>query len=308
MALVASATRTRTDAMSVVEASVFAKVQAACNFVNAEVARLRNQTIAIWVACAVGALLLWIATELLDPRIVFVLAMGGVLLAFVRARTELESSYTQIAAKRIVAGLGSQLRYNPASTLTRQQFVGMDLFSERCERWSSRDEIAGKVRGAKYSLHQVRASAKDRRVPFFDGVIVRIDFEESFPGHTVILPDRDGRTLGAATGTAAARRKKDLVMLKNPAFERMFAVYSSDYYEARQLVTPKFMEIILDAQTRLGTELRLCFVNRSLFIVAAGHGVRFGAALFAAPLTPQAAVGKLVHLVALAERIADLRS
>jgi hypothetical protein len=308
MALVASASRTRTDAFSVIEASTFAKVQAACNFVNAEVARLRHRTIAIWVGCALGALLLWIGTGLLDPRIALVLVAGACIVAFVRAREELIASYRGIAAKRIVAGVGSHLKYNATSTLTRQHFDAMDLFPERCDRWVSRDEIAARTRGAKYSLHQVRAVGKNGKAAFFDGVVIRIDFDEGFPGHTVILPDRDGRTLGTANGTASARRKKDLVMVKNPAFEQVFAVYSTDYYEARQLVTPKFMEVVLDARARLGTELRLCFLNKSLFIAVAGHGLRFGATLFAPPLTPQAAIGKLVLLVAIAERLGELRS
>jgi len=301
------------DALSSLEASVLNKVQTACNYVNAEVVRLRHQTIAIAAVCAAGAMLLWFVTGFGDARIALVVAAGVVSFAFVRARNELASSYKNIAAKRIVAGLGKELKYNHTSSLTRQQFIAMDLFADRCERWSSRDEIAGRTRGVRYSLHRARASAKDRRAPFFEGVIIKIDFGDNFPGHTVILPDSDGRALtggGNGSNGAASRRKKDLVMLKNPAFERLFDVYSTDYYEARQLVTPKFMEVVIDAQTRLATELRLCFVQKSLFIAVAGGGdsLRFDASLFAEPLTPQAAVGNLMQLVSIAERLAELRS
>jgi len=294
------------DATNSLEASALTKVQAACSFVNAEVVRLRHQTIAIWAVGAAVALLLWIFTRL-GASVLLVSASGVFILAFVRARKELTSSYTDIAVKRIVGGLGRGLAYNPTSSLTRQQFVTMDLFTDRCVRWKSRDEIAGKTRGVKYSLHNVHAAGSGHKAVIFDGVIIKIDFAEGFPGHTVILPDRDGKLLGASNG-ATARRKKDLVMLKNPAFEQSFDVYSTDYYEARQLVTPKFMEIVLEAQARLGTELRLCFVQKSLFIAVAGHAHRFETQLFAPPLTPQAAVGKLVQLVSLAERLGDLRS
>jgi len=305
MGLVASEGRIRTDAISSLESSAFSKVQTACNFVNAEVVRLRQQTVTIWVMCAVGALLLMLFTGL--GLVVPVVAAGVFALAFVRARTELTSGYKAIAARRIVAGLGNGLAYNPKSSLTRQQFVAMDLFADRCDRLRSRDEIAGKTRSAKYSLHQVLATGKSSKSAIFDGVIIKIDFSESLPGHTVIIPDRDGQLLAGSNG-GGTRRKKDLVMLKSPAFERLFDVYSTDYFEARKVVTPKFMEVVMDAQARLDTELRLCIMQKSLFIAIAGHTHRFETRLFAPPLTPQAAVGKLVHLVSLAERLAELRS
>ena len=306
MGLVATTNRIRIDAINNLEASALSKVNAACSFVNAEVVRLRRQTIVIWAMCGVGAFLLWMVTGL--GVVVLVLASGISILAFVRGRKELRSSYKNIAAKRIVAGLGTELKYNPTSSLTRQQFVAMDLFTDHCEHWNSHDEIAGRTPAGKYSLHQVQAAGKNRKAVVFEGVIVKIDFNEGFPGHTVILPDRDGQLLKASNGAAAMRRKKDLVMLKNPAFERLFDVYSTDYYEAKQLVTPKFMEIVIEAQSRLGTEVRLCFLQKSLFIAVAGHALRFETTLFAPPLTPQAAVGKLVHLVSLAERLGELRS
>jgi len=297
------------DRQETLDASVLTKVQAACNYVNAEITRLRNQTLAIGLVSVVGALVLWIFAGAGDARVPLVLAAGASVLAFVRARTELASSYSRVAAKRIVAGLGRQLAYNPKSSLTRQHFAALDLFAERCERWSSRNEIAGRVRAVRYGLHRVQAAPKDRKAPFFDGIVIRIDFEESVPGHTVILPDRLGHTADIAnSGTAARRKKKDLVMVKHPAFEKQFDTYSTDYYEARQLVTPKFMELVLDAATRLKTELRLCFLGRSLFITARAEALPFEATLFAARLTPHHAVGSLADLVKLAERLATLRA
>jgi len=308
MGLVASASRTRIDPIGSLETSALTKVQAACNFVNAEITRLRHQTIAIWAICVVGALLLWVVTGLGNPRVALVITAGIAVLAFVRARAELASSYRNVAARRIVAGLGNGLAYSPSSSLTRQQFAAMDLFPERCQRWNSRDEIVGRTRGMKYALHQVWAGRKDRRGAIFEGTIIKIDFGETVPGHTVVIPDRDGRALSADAGGPAPRRKKDLVMLKNPAFERHFDVYSTDYYEARKLVTPKFMQVLLDAHARLDTELRLCFIGKSLFISIAGRALRFETTLFADPLTPQAAVGQLLPLVSLAVVMAEARS
>lgn len=307
MALVASAGRIRTDALSTLEASVLTRVQSACNFANAEAARLRHQTIAIWAMCLAGLLILWVVTGFGDAHIALVVAAGVGVMALVRARAELASSVEKIATKRIIAGLSGQLSYKPTSSLTREQFVATDLFTDRCGRWTSRHEIAGKARGTRYSLHQVRANGKDRRNPIFDGVILKLDLSDGFPGHTVIVPARGGEPPAAPGNSAAPRRKKDFVMVKNPQFERLFDVYSTDYYEAKKLVTDRFMDVVMDAQSRLG-ELRMCFARKSLFVAIAGQALRFEATLFADPLTPQTAVGPLLPLVALAHRLADTRS
>ncbi len=304
MGLAASVSRTgRRDAVSSLETSMLAKVQPVCNFVNAEAARLRHQTIAIGTF-ALGGLLLCLFMGIGDPRIPLVVSAGVFAVCFLRARAEFASSYTNIAAKRIVSALGRGLAYRSASSLTRQQFVAMDLFSGVGERWNSRDEIGGRMRGVKYSLHQVHAAGLDRKSVAFGGVVIKIDFDDPFPGHIVVIPDHDGQLPGS-NGTAGSRVKKDLVMLKNPAFERKFSVYATDYYEARRLVTPSVMECVMEAAATFRTDLRLAFVQKSLFVAVAGDALRAEAALFGSPLTPHAAVGRLLVLVAFAERLAN---
>jgi hypothetical protein len=308
MGMVALAVKTdNTRVSEILETSALAKVQAACNFVNAEVNRLRNKTIAIVVICIAAVFVLWMITGLGDVSVALVIAAGISIFVVVRARSELASSFTSLAAKRIVAGLGQGLTYKPTSSLTKRHFVAMDLFPERCERWQSSDEIGGKAGGAKYTLHRVRAGGGDRKVQIFQGVIMKLDFSDNFPAHTIIVPDQSGQLTLAAKATPSSGKKKDLVMMKNPVFERMFSVHSSDYYEARKLVTPEFMRIVMDAQEALGAEMRLCFMQRSLYVTVAGDAIRFQPTLFAEPLTPQAAVGTLVPLVALAQRLAQTR-
>ena len=282
------------------DGSTLVKVQSACSFVNTEVDRLRNQTIGIAVACAIGALVLSSFTVLGDSRVPLVIAAGIAVFCFVRARTEVASSFRVIAGKRIVAGLGQGLTYNPISSLTQRHFVAMELFPVQCSRLDSSDEIGGKMPGVKYALHRVRASGGERGGAFFDGIVLKLDFEESFPAHTVVVPDQSGKA------TAPPGRKKDLVMMKNPVFEQSFDVFSTDYYEARKVVTPFFMQILMDTQARLKTELRLCFLQRSLYVTVAGNGLHFTPSLFGDRLTPQTAMGT-AQLVALARRLAETR-
>ena len=289
------------DSSLTLEAPALAKVKGACDFVNAEMQRLRHQLVAIGVACVVGAMLLWIVTGLGDPRVPLVLAGGSFAMCFARARHELAAIYGRVARKRIVAGLGKSLNYSATSSLTRRHFDALDLFTQPCMHWRASDEITGRANGVKYSLHRARAAA-DRRTAFFDGVIIKIDFAEPFSAHTVVLPDRTGQAV--ASKSFAGGRKKDLVMVKNPVFEQAFSVYSTDYYEARKQLTQAVMQTVLEAEAALATELRLCFLQKSLFVSVMDDSRRFEPTLSAPPLTPELALGSLVALVTLAERLA----
>ena len=283
------------------DASVISRVRPVCDFVNAEASRLRNQVIAIGVMSAVGAVVLPLVTGIGDPRIPLVLAAGAVVYSFVKARAEFTRKCAKLAIKRIVAALSRELTYKPSSALAQQQFVAMDLFPGRVERFKSRDEITGKVGGPKYAVHHVHASGTEKRATIFDGVIVKIDFADPFPGHTIVIPDASTEEGASGPGT---RVKKDLVFLKNPAFEERFSVYASDYYDARRLLTPKLMEVIMDAATTINAEVRLAFVQRSLFVAVPGDALKVDTGLFAAELTPKEAVGRLLHILGFAERLA----
>jgi hypothetical protein len=284
------------------DASVITRVKPVCDFVNAEASRLRNHVIAIGVMSAVGAVVLPLVTGIGDFRIPLVLVSGVVGFTFVKARAEFTRNCAKVAIKRIIAALGKQLTYKPSSGLTQQQFVAVDLFPGRVARFKTRDEISGRVGegGAKYSVHHVHA-APDRGAAVFDGVIVKIDFIEPFPGHTVVIPDASSAEGAIGAGT---RVKKDLVFLKNPVFEERFSVYASDYYDARRLVTPKLMDVIMQAATTINAEVRLAFVQRSLFVAVPGDALKVDTGLFAAELTPKEAVGRLLHILGFAERLA----
>ncbi|HEU4996493.1 MAG TPA: DUF3137 domain-containing protein [Gemmatimonadaceae bacterium] len=282
------------------EPSTFSRIQGGCTFVNAERSRLRNRTIAVGVICVVATIAFSSFTAI-PPIIPLLLGAVAFAASYFDSQKVFESSVT-VAMKRIVGALSGGLAYSPRSTMTLQQFAGMDLFGERCVRWTSRHEIAGRGHGTKYSIHEVRAGGIDRRSVIFKGIIVRIEFSESFPGNTVIVPDRHGQLTDAGTGP---RRKKELVMVKHPAFERLYSVYSTSYFDARQLITPRLITLVMEAHNELQTTLRLSFVGKSLFIVIARDSARPAPRLYGAPITPEVAVGDLARLVPLAERFAQ---
>jgi hypothetical protein len=294
-----AATSKGADAGNSLDPATRGRVQLVCDFVNAEIARWRNQLIGITVACLAGMVIFPIVTGIADARVGVVIVIGICGFWFTRARRELASSYDKLGAKRLVAATNKALTYKPVSSLKREQFVSMDLFPAPEKGLRSGPEIGGRAGDSAFSLHAVHAPGTERGQVVFNGVVVRLDFPASFPGHTVVFPDQ-GDSFGQLKSSGARR---DLVLLKQPEFERVFSAYSTDYMEARQLFTDKFVELVL-AANRIFPHIRLAFVRRSLFVAVPGATLLPDVSLLSAPLTPESATGQMARLSVFAAELA----
>ena len=300
--------------ISQLDKSTLLRIQAGCNFVNAEVERLRKRTINVGILVAIGAVIwYWIAFNrgMTDPRLPLGAAVVVIGLVANNARQQLKKSYKGIVVRRVITALAKGLTYTPESTFAKPDFNGMHLFDRNAERWKSEDEICGKKNEVSYSLHEVRASymqrsgKHSREVIIFKGVIVRLDFNKNFQGHTIVVSESQGKILGGLLGESESRKGKQIVRLESADFENQFSVYSTDDQEARYLLTPKLMELVLEAQALLGGELRLSFHDNSVFVTVPQETDRFEVGLFGSKVTPEGVVGDLVELVSLADRLIE---
>jgi hypothetical protein len=226
-------------------------------------------------------------------------------------RRQLAKSYKKIVVKRVVGALGQGLTYSPESKFTKQDFLEMDLFEKRTETWHAEDEICGKKNAVTYAILEAKAtrtegSGKNRRtVIIFRGLIIRLDFNKNFQGHTVVVPDAESKILAGLFGESESRKQKEICRLENVDFEKLFSVYGSNQQEARYLLTPKMMELIMEAQALLGVQIRLSFHDNSVFLTVPQNVDRFEVGLFGAKVSPETVVGDLAEVVKLAERLVD---
>jgi hypothetical protein len=232
------------------------------------------------------------------------------MLYYVHQYRQLAKVYKQVVIGRVVSALGRELSYSPESRLTKQDFIGMDLFLKRAENWKAEDEVAGRKNAVEYSLLEARAtrtegSGKHRHtVTIFKGVIVRLDFNKDFRGHTVVVPNSDSQLVGGLFGESESRGGKALCRMDSVSFEETFSVYSTDQQEARYVLTPKLMELILGASRSFGA-IRCSFQRSTLFITIPSDANRFEVRLWGAKMTPEGAVGELAECVDLADRLID---
>lgn len=295
------------ESLAKLDAPVRARIDVACNFVNQRIGRLRRRVLTIGLVAAVAALIGWAVTGV-DLRIWAAGVFVVVLLAGAHAHRELNRWYKQMVIRRVVDALGNGLTYSYDSSFSKAHFHELDCFSTRADVWQSEDQVSGMCNHIAFTLHEVRAAKRERRgkntheVVFFKGHIVILEFNKNFHGHTVVVPDREGRILGGLFGEADSRRSKNLVHLANADFERVYTVYSTNDQEAHYLLTPKLMELVLHARAHLG-DLRLAFFQNSLYVAIPSSHDRFEIGLFGGRVTPERVVGDFADVLALVEQL-----
>jgi hypothetical protein len=292
-----------------IDAATRARLEAGCNFVNHKIAQLRSRVLLICAVAVAGALVWWQAADI-DVRFPLGGAAAVIVLTSAWAKRELARWYKKMVIHRVVEALGHGLTYQAGSHLARDQFRAIDLYQGRIDNWKSEDEINGARNDVSFALHEVRATRQEKRgkhthtVVVFSGIVAVLEFNKHFHGHTVVVPDREGKVLGGLFGEADTRRGKNVVHVADADFENTYAVYSTDDQQAHYLLTPKLIQLILKARTHFG-DIRLAFYQNSLFVTLPSTRNRFEAGLFTR-VTPESALQELADVVALAEQLIDV--
>lgn len=129
------------------------------------------------------------------------------------------------------------------------------------DRKSFEDEIRGNAHGAKFVLHEAHLERKNDKSysTIFRGIMIALEFPQNFAGTTLVL----------RRGIFKWKTKKGLkrVGLVDPVFEKAFDAYGSDQVEARYLLTPTFMQRLVDLETLFkGKKIRAAFHQGELLI------------------------------------------
>ncbi|MEP4052028.1 MAG: DUF3137 domain-containing protein [Litorimonas sp.] len=149
---------------------------------------------------------------------------------------------------------------------TLEIFKTLGLITKSYTRSNFEDRISGEAHGAVFEfceghLEREEGSGKNRKwVTKFRGQILSIAFDQKFLGRTVVL--RDG-------GWFNRKKKGDMkrVGLVDPVFEKIFEAYGTDQVEARYLLTPTFMQRLVDLEHSVdGKNIRFGFQGGNLLI------------------------------------------
>jgi hypothetical protein len=180
----------------------------------------------------------------------------------------------------------SSFRYAPHGMIARAEFEASRLFAgESIDRYAGEDLVTGRHGATDFRFCELHVKSVKRRgkrtetTPVFDGLFFVADFNKSFRGQTLVLPDTAERALGsfgrAFQVLASGASGLQLVELESPDFERAFTVRSTDPTEARYLLSPSLMQRILNFHQNTGEKARLGFSGGRVYVAISLTGNLF---------------------------------
>lgn len=162
------------------------------------------------------------------------------------------------------------------------------------------DEISGEAHGAGFRMmecHLENRSSKNNRT-IFHGAIMWLDFDKKFLGKTVVLRDK-----GRFQKKERAGMKR--VGLVDPVFEDLFEAYGTDQVEARYILTPDFMQRLIDLEKSVdGKNIQFGFFDNQLLITVETAD-RFEAGDMFEPLNSQDRAQRILSEVAAIYSVVD---
>ncbi|MAM95997.1 DUF3137 domain-containing protein [Parvibaculum sp.] len=141
------------------------------------------------------------------------------------------------------------------------------------DRKSLEDHVSGEVDGVPFELAEaflekkVRRDKRDDYELVFRGLVARYAFPKRFSGRTVIRGNRG--SLFNVLNHAGVDGER--VHLEDPRFEKRFDVFSSDQVEARYLLTPAFMERLMQLADASDGPMQAAFDGGALLLVIDGR-------------------------------------
>lgn len=220
--------------------------------------------------------------------LVLTYAAGGVLLWALKPylfkakeRFERMRTLTALIKARAIGFLG--FHYESSVEFPTALVHSCGLFT-RYDRAYAEDRVFGKLGEAEFEMMELSTSKVERRgkaiklIPLFKGLLVVVDFHKNFSGHTVVLSDHAEKSLGFV-GRSMQRLAADvglqsemglgrlkLIELEDPEFEGKFKVMSSDPVEARYILTPAYMQTLIQFRRQVGDRVQLSFMQGKMIM------------------------------------------
>lgn len=259
----------------------------------------------IIIAGCAFACALWASFK--TEHVPFFVVIGSVFGAFAYGQHVL-SDVRKNTKNHIVANvckfIGWEFSETVASPPDLQPLVDNFLLPKKFHRVNFEDKMTGNVHGADFEAlecHMERKVETDKGTKWktvFRGSVMVMDFHREFLGRTVVLRDK---------GFFNTKSKGDMkrVGLVDPVFEKAFEAYSTDQVESRYLLTPDFMQKLVDLETSVdGNNIRFAFLNELLLVVVETPN-RFEAGSMFKPLIDTARTQKILDEVGAVINVVD---
>jgi hypothetical protein len=219
-----------------------------------------------FLALVVGILLIISGTQIgfvfgimLIVSAIVIFAMGGTQFSRLNKRFKKEV-ITSLLEEHVENGY-----FDPDRGLSPSEVYATE-FIKRADRFHSEDYLSGSIGGVKFYSSDVKLEERHVQytkngtrtyyVTYFLGRVFIFDFNKSFDGYLYVL--EKGRPL--------RRRKYDKIKLESVEFNKRFKTYSTNEHSAFYVLTPHFMESLLNLEQKNKGYIGFSFIENKLYI------------------------------------------
>ncbi len=155
--------------------------------------------------------------------------------------------------------------YEPLQGITQDVFDAPGLFNTR-GGFGSDDRVRGRIGQTPFEASEVARTystgtgKNGRSYEVFRGLLFHLDSGQQLTGVTLVDPE------SALSHQIGGRDGMSLVKFDNPAFEKEFAVHTSNESEARALLTPAMLEGLLTLRRQADKPIFLAFKGRRVYV------------------------------------------
>jgi len=192
-----------------------------------------------------------------------------------KQRKALSHKIKDEVVRDLVHFLNENFTYEPRKYLAKRQFVRSNIFKNNPDRYSGDDLIKGFVGSDEKAVQEIDnnptktdlsfsevhaqkveryrdkdGKTKERVHTIFQGLFFVADYNKDFDGLTIVVPKQRKVNILPSLFDSNSENKLEEVNLENIDFMDKFTVRTTDQITARYILTPNFMNRLMDFTTR----------------------------------------------------------
>ncbi len=228
----------------------------------------RNTLLGGIILLAVGFFLF-----LLFPPLGFLLFLFGIGISIYASMKKIKPysrAYKEMVVRGLLAERIDDLTFLPSAGISKETIDGTDMMSLG-NIYQSNDLIEGSYQGVHFSqsdvLIQNRTSngKTSSTTTYFKGRWMIFDFNKRFHCDLQVR-DRDFDYAQKSGGWFSDREKTEKLETESVEFNRIFKVYAQNDSEAFYILTPHFMEALMQVKATVDGDVLFCFVDHKLHV------------------------------------------
>lgn len=234
----------------------------------------------------------WIIFSLVMLGIIFVIATNTFSKKFRRG-------FKEIVIRKIISQISNDITYFPDDKIEVNEFKNSGIFNVNISNYWGRDLIASKIGDISYRFSWLKVdsrkygstsyrstrigtrSTKSETYQVFQGIFFVADFGTKFQTDAIVWPNFSKKfKLGAIGEFFQDAMLGKRLELKDPVFEKEFAVFGGDFEVVKQILTPGLRQWIMDFRSRTKSILFLSFKGPKMNIAVSLIKQLFEPAIF----------------------------